>query len=91
MRDNAVGKTDDVKEADIIGYCRKNLPHFMVPKKVEFLPQLPKTSTGKIQKFQLRALAKSFQITEKKSNQINKEIPQYKSHSHEQIVALSRL
>lgn len=91
VRDNAVGKTDDVKEADIIGYCRKNLPHFMVPKKVEFLPQLPKTSTGKIQKFQLRALAKSFQITEKKSNQINKEIPQYKSHSHEQIVALSRL
>ncbi|XWS75294.1 hypothetical protein CRYUN_Cryun01aG0074000 [Craigia yunnanensis] len=91
VRENAGGQTDDLKEADIISYCRKNLPHFMVPKKVEFLPQLPKTSTGKIQKFQLRALAKSFQITEKKSIQVNKEVPQYHSQSHHQNLALSRL
>ncbi|XVE72012.1 hypothetical protein DITRI_Ditri11bG0004400 [Diplodiscus trichospermus] len=91
VRENAGGQTDDVKESDIISYCRKNLPHFMVPKKVEFLPQLPKTSTGKIQKFQLRALAKSFQVTENKSCQINKEVPQYHSQSHEQNLNLSRL
>ncbi|XVE77478.1 hypothetical protein DITRI_Ditri13aG0066000 [Diplodiscus trichospermus] len=88
VRENAGGQTDDVKEADIISYCRKNLPHFMVPKKVEFLPHLPKTSTGKIQKFQLRALAKTFQ---NKSTQVNKEIPQHHGQSHDQILTLSRL
>ncbi|XVF31549.1 hypothetical protein REPUB_Repub17cG0000200 [Reevesia pubescens] len=92
VRENASGQTDDVKEADIISYCRKNLPHFMVPKKVEFLPQLPKTSTGKIQKFQLRALAKTFQVAGKKSAQVNKEIPQYHAHQPvDHILALSRL
>ncbi|KAE8676526.1 Benzoate--CoA ligase, peroxisomal [Hibiscus syriacus] len=94
VRENESGQTEDVKEMDIINYCRKNLPHFMVPKKVKFLSQLPKTSTGKIQKFQLRALAKSFQVTEKKKTQVNNEIPQYNGHGeprHEQILALSRL
>ncbi|XVF20464.1 hypothetical protein REPUB_Repub12eG0002500 [Reevesia pubescens] len=89
VRENEGGETNDVKEADIISYCRKNLSHFMVPKKVKFLPQLPKTATGKIQKFQLRALAKSFEVTteqDKKSSQVNKEIPDEYG-----ILALSRL
>ncbi|TYI13281.1 hypothetical protein ES332_A08G047600v1 [Gossypium tomentosum] len=91
LRENETSQKGDVKEADIISYCRKNLPHFMIPKKVKFLSQLPKTSTGKIQKFQLRAMAKTFQVTEKKSTQINKEIPQYHVEGHEQILAMSRL
>ncbi|MBA0645203.1 hypothetical protein Golax_023713 [Gossypium laxum] len=91
LRENETGQKGDVKEADIISYCRKNLPHFMIPKKVKFLSQLPKTSTGKIQKFQLRAMAKTFQVTEKKSTQVNKEIPQYHVEGHEQILAMSRL
>ncbi|KAI6691350.1 hypothetical protein NL676_028178 [Syzygium grande] len=36
----------------------------MVPKKVEFMPELPKTSTGKIQKSQLRALAKTIVVSD---------------------------
>ncbi|KAJ6369528.1 hypothetical protein OIU76_027876 [Salix suchowensis] len=36
----------------------------MVPKRVEFMAELPKTSTGKIQKFQLRALAQNFVVNE---------------------------
>ncbi|TYG56282.1 hypothetical protein ES288_D08G051500v1 [Gossypium darwinii] len=91
LRENETGQKGDVKEADIISYCRKNLPHFMIPKKVKFLSQLPKTSTGKIQKFQLRAMAKTFQVTEKKSTQVNKEIPQYHVEGHEQFLAMSRL
>ncbi|KAK4799219.1 hypothetical protein SAY86_024584 [Trapa natans] len=55
----------DVTEAEIISFCRKNLPHFMAPRKVEFLRELPKTSTGKIQKFQLRAIAQKFVVSEK--------------------------
>ncbi len=42
-----------VAENDIITYCRENLAHFKCPTKVIFGP-LPKTSTGKIQKFVLR-------------------------------------
>ena len=38
---------------EIIGYCRDNLAHFKAPKTVIFT-DLPKTSTGKVQKFKLR-------------------------------------
>jgi fatty-acyl-CoA synthase len=40
-------------EAEIIAFCRERLPGFKTPKAVEFC-DLPKTSTGKIQKFVLR-------------------------------------
>jgi len=43
--------------ADIIAFCRANLAHFKVPKSVVF-GELPKTSTGKIQKYALRERAK---------------------------------
>jgi len=38
---------------DVIAFCREKLAHFKAPKAVEFGP-LPKTSTGKVQKFKLR-------------------------------------
>jgi fatty-acyl-CoA synthase len=44
-------------EAEIIAFCRENLAHFKCPKTVVF-GELPKTSTGKIQKFVLRDQAK---------------------------------
>ena len=40
-------------EAEVIAWCRKRLAHFKAPKRITFGP-LPKTSTGKIQKFELR-------------------------------------
>ncbi|MEX2311796.1 MAG: acyl-CoA synthetase [Rhodospirillales bacterium] len=42
---------------DIIAFCRDNLAHYKCPKTVVF-SELPKTSTGKIQKFKLRELAR---------------------------------
>ena len=45
-------------EADLIAFSRETLAGFKAPKKVVF-QELPKTSTGKIQKFELRTLAKS--------------------------------
>ena len=45
-------------EAELIDYCRANLPRFKAPKNVVFGP-LPKTSTGKIQKHVLRDHARS--------------------------------
>ena len=40
-------------QEDVIAYCRKNLAGFKIPKKVYF-QELPKTATGKIQKFKLK-------------------------------------
>ena len=43
---------------DVIGYCRDNLAHFKAPRHVVFT-ELPKTSTGKVQKFALREQAET--------------------------------
>jgi fatty-acyl-CoA synthase len=40
-------------EKEIIDFCRERIAHYKCPKAVEFT-ELPKTSTGKIQKFRLR-------------------------------------
>jgi fatty-acyl-CoA synthase len=45
-------------EAEIIAFCRDQMPGFKTPKTVVFGP-IPKTSTGKIQKFILRNQADS--------------------------------
>ncbi|WP_458791066.1 AMP-binding protein [Yoonia sp. MH D7] len=49
------GATAD--EAEIIAFARTRLAGFKCPKRVVFM-ELPKTSTGKIQKFELRMIAK---------------------------------
>lgn len=41
-------------ERDVIRACQGLLENFMVPKLVEFVPELPKTTTGKIKKTDLR-------------------------------------
>jgi fatty-acyl-CoA synthase len=48
---------DAVSEAEIIAWCRQHLAHYKCPRFVTFGP-LPKTSTGKIQKFDLREKAR---------------------------------
>lgn len=48
----------EVSAADLIAHCRTLLASYKVPKEVRFEP-IPKTSTGKIQKFELRQRAKS--------------------------------
>ena len=49
---------DNVSAQDIIDFCRDNMAHFKAPKTVIF-GALPKTSTGKIQKFVLRQQARA--------------------------------
>ena len=41
-------------EDEIIGFARDRLAHFKAPHGVTFVPELPKTATGKIQKYVLR-------------------------------------
>jgi len=46
-----------VSAEDVIAWCREHLARFKVPRTVVF-GELPKTSTGKIQKFVLRERAR---------------------------------
>ncbi|UWR23198.1 AMP-binding protein [Sulfitobacter sp. S190] len=48
----------EVDEAGLIAFSRETLAGFKAPKRVVF-QELPKTSTGKIQKFELRKLAQT--------------------------------
>ena len=52
--ETAEGKS--VSEEDLIAWCRDHLARFKCPKNIVFT-ELPKTSTGKIQKFKLREMA----------------------------------
>jgi fatty-acyl-CoA synthase len=54
-----------VTPGDIIEHCRSRLAHFKAPHAVEFGP-LPKTSTGKVQKYVLRE--REWQGREKRIN-----------------------
>jgi acyl-CoA synthetase (AMP-forming)/AMP-acid ligase II len=45
----------DASEADLIAHCRDNLTHFKCPTSVEFRTEFARTSTGKLQKFKIRA------------------------------------
>jgi len=58
LKDGAGANDGDA--AEIIGFCRDMLAHYKAPKTVVFGP-LPKTSTGKIQKFTLRERARALE------------------------------
>ena len=48
----------DLTAEEVMDFCRANMAHFKTPRTVVFGP-LPKTSTGKIQKYLLRERARS--------------------------------
>jgi acyl-coenzyme A synthetase/AMP-(fatty) acid ligase len=39
---------DEVSQKDLVRFCAERIPHYMIPEKIEFVPALPKTSTGKV-------------------------------------------
>ncbi|KAJ4744677.1 CoA ligase [Rhynchospora pubera] len=88
-----------IEEGDIISYCRDKLSHYMVPRKVVFLEELPKTSTGKVQKFILRNVAKGMQKNNSKgeansSRRVERQINDINRQPEarvEHVMALSRL
>uniref|UniRef100_A0A7N0TNQ7 4-coumarate--CoA ligase n=1 Tax=Kalanchoe fedtschenkoi TaxID=63787 RepID=A0A7N0TNQ7_KALFE len=54
-------------DKEVMEYCRERMPHYMIPKTVAFMEELPKTATGKIQKFVLRELAMKMGPTQHRS------------------------
>jgi fatty-acyl-CoA synthase len=51
-------------EPEIIAWCKEKLARYKCPRHVVFV-ELPKTSTGKIQKFKLREMAKAESLSPK--------------------------
>ncbi|MBV9455174.1 MAG: long-chain-fatty-acid--CoA ligase [Rubrobacter sp.] len=49
-----IKKGEEATEQEIIDFCKEHIARFKAPASVEFSEELPKTSTGKIQKFMLR-------------------------------------
>jgi benzoate-CoA ligase len=47
----------DALSKEIIEHAAKKLPRFKRPQRVHFMEQLPRTATGKVQRFKLRALS----------------------------------
>jgi acyl-coenzyme A synthetase/AMP-(fatty) acid ligase len=45
---------DSLKE-DIRGFVSSQLPQYKVPSGIEFIEEMPRTSTGKVQRYKLRA------------------------------------
>jgi acyl-CoA synthetase (AMP-forming)/AMP-acid ligase II len=45
---------DDVTAEELISHCRTALAGYKCPKRVDFVDALPRTATGKLQKFKLR-------------------------------------
>lgn len=58
LKEGAAAASPPPTEAELIAWCRERMPRYMVPKTVVFTAELPKTSTGKIQKYVLREMAK---------------------------------
>jgi acyl-CoA synthetase (AMP-forming)/AMP-acid ligase II len=44
----------EISEKDVIVHCKQRLAGFKAPTTVEFRDTIPRTATGKIQKFKLR-------------------------------------
>jgi benzoate-CoA ligase family protein len=51
----AVVVADGVSADELITWCREGLAHFKAPRQIVFVDNLPKTATGKLQRFKVRA------------------------------------
>ncbi|OEL19371.1 putative acyl-activating enzyme 5, peroxisomal [Dichanthelium oligosanthes] len=71
LKEDAVGT---VTAADVIAWCRERMAQYMVPRTVVFLTELPKTSTGKIQKYVPRNLAKDMGTARKGDGSISTKV-----------------
>ena len=51
----AVVVADGATPEELVAWCRDGLAHFKAPRQVVFVDELPKTATGKLQRFKVRA------------------------------------
>ena len=51
---NDAKDVDSEVETELVSHCRDGLAHYKYPRWFHFVDDLPKTATGKIQRFKLR-------------------------------------
>jgi long-chain acyl-CoA synthetase len=49
-------KGETLTEKEVLAYCRKNLAAYKIPKKIEFVEELPKSAVGKILRRKLKEM-----------------------------------
>ena len=54
---SSVSESSDMNPADIVKYCRQNLPSYMCPKAVHLIEEMPLSHNGKIERRELTARA----------------------------------
>jgi acyl-coenzyme A synthetase/AMP-(fatty) acid ligase len=62
-----VSPGDPTSEEDLMSWCRDGLAHFKAPRKVVFATELPKTATGKLQRFKVRDLVAERPVADQES------------------------
>lgn len=55
---------DVITEHELVAHCRRSLAGYKLPKRIEFRAELPRTATGKLQKFKLRNAFRDATTTE---------------------------
>lgn len=50
-----LGANKTLGEAELIEHCKENMAYYMVPRFIEFVSELPKTMTLKVEKYKLKA------------------------------------
>src|SRR5262249_23475041 len=50
-------RAGEVRAAELQDFCKAEIAPYKYPRAIEFVGELPKTATGKLQRFRLRALA----------------------------------
>jgi fatty-acyl-CoA synthase len=61
---------DKTSKQQLLNWCREQLASYKVPKRIEFI-EIPRTSTGKIQKYVLRELLQKESIKIQKVDEVN--------------------
>jgi acyl-CoA synthetase (AMP-forming)/AMP-acid ligase II len=49
-----VARGSEVDVAELLAWCREQMANYKVPRAITFVDELPQTSSGKVQKFELR-------------------------------------
>jgi fatty-acyl-CoA synthase len=59
---------ESATEDEIRGFCREQIAHYKIPRYIRFVPEMPMTITGKVQKFVMRQrMVEELQLSETKT------------------------
>lgn len=54
----SIAAADDAKAEELLDFCKARIAPFKAPREIEFVAELPRTETGKVQRYKLRQISK---------------------------------